>query len=128
METIHENIENQIYFIRILCKTKNIILLGVGDKVQKEDNIKILEKISKTTETSIFFIANLSQEKTWKTGKEEDEKTITKIIARTYKPTKNDSGKISELFSDISRKNKRIPEIVAYSNTGDLGGDKKKTN
>lgn len=125
-ETIDENIENQMYFIRVLSDIQHVVTIGVGDDVKKKEIRNIVDFINKKMETISFFVSNLSQEKEFTACRKNDEKLIANIIASKFQNTTK--NKIPEIFSDISKKLKKIPQIVAYSNSGDLGGNKQKTN
>lgn len=121
-------LENQIHFIRILSIVEELVIVGIGKNVSNEKidlfHTHLLKKLPKTT---TFFVWNLSQKKEFASCRKEDEKTISKIIARTYND-KISTNSIPQLFSETSKKLKKRPEIVAYTNSGDLWGNKEKTN
>lgn len=72
-----------------------------------------------TKDPAIFFAANLSQDKEYAVCREIDEKWISDII--DGKVRKNKNNLISKLFAHYTKKQKKIPQILAYTNTGDLG-------
>lgn len=79
-------------------------------------------------DTITFFVHNFSQEKEFEVCRKEDDTMITNIIKHKVKSIKDHSYQIPKIFSDYSKKLKRIPAVVAYTNTGDLGGNKQKTS
>lgn len=124
-----DSIENQMYFIRALSDIQELIIIGVGTDVEQKKIDTVLEHIRKKMPDSItFFVHNFSQEKEFETCRKEDDVMITNIITHKVKSIKDHKYQIPKIFSDYSKKLKRIPAVVAYTNTGDLGWDKQKTN
>jgi hypothetical protein len=58
--------------------------------------------------------------------REIDEQWISDIIDGKVK--KNWKNMISKIFSHYTKKQKKTPQVLAYTNTGDLGWNRKKTN
>lgn len=124
-----DGIENQIFFIRALSAIENLIIIGVGTAVEQKNIDSVLWHIRKhMPDTITFFIHNFSQEKEFSKCRKEDDTMISNIIAHKVKVVKDHNYQMPKIFSDYSKKLKRIPAVVAYTNTGDLGGNKEKTN
>gem|GEM_PF-4271170 len=124
-----DSIENQIYFIRALSDIQDLIIIGVGIDVQQKKIDAVIEHIRKKMPDSItFFVHNFSQDMELGQCRKEDNKIISNIIRHKIPTVKDYKDQIPKIFSDYSKKLKRIPAVVAYTNTGDLGGNKQKTN
>ncbi|MBU0627093.1 hypothetical protein KKG31_07030 [Patescibacteria group bacterium] len=68
---------------------------------------------------AIFFAANFSENKEYDMCREIDEQWISDIIGGKMKKTQNNM--ISKLFSHYTKRQKKVPQVLAYTNTGDLG-------
>lgn len=127
LTTIDINIENQIYIIRTLTTSDNMLLVGIWSKVSESDVIKLTKFIrSKVKDHNMFLVSNLSYQKEFKSGRKQDEKLIMNIIKS--KPTTKKDFSMPKLFSQISIDDKKVPEVVAYSNSWDFGWKRDKTN
>jgi hypothetical protein len=113
-----DSIENQIYFIRTLSDIEQLIIMGVGSEVEQKKIDTVLEYMRKHLPDAItFFVHNFSQEKEFSQCRKEDDKMISNIIDHKIKNSKDHSYQIPRIFSDYSKKLKRIPAVVAYTNT-----------
>ncbi|PJA49132.1 MAG: hypothetical protein CO170_00440 [candidate division SR1 bacterium CG_4_9_14_3_um_filter_40_9] len=124
-----DSIENQMYFIRVLSSIEELVIVGIGTEVEQKKVDAVLEYVRKALpDSTMFFVHNFSHEKEFSKCRKEDDVMITNIIKHKVKSIKDNSYQIPKIFSDYSKKLKRIPAVVAYTNTGDLGGNKQKTS
>jgi hypothetical protein len=106
-----------------------LVIVGIGSYVDQKKIDTVLEHIYKKVSDAItFFVHNFSQEKEFDVCRDEDDIMIGNIISHKIKDIQNHTYQIPKIFADRSHKLKRIPVVVAYTNTGDLGGNKEKTN
>jgi hypothetical protein len=107
-----------MYFIRALSAIEELVIVGIGTDVEQKKVDAVLEYMHKSLpDSTMFFVYNFSHEKEFSKCREEDDTMITNIIKHKVKSIKDNSYQIPKIFSDYSKKLKRIPAVVAYTNT-----------
>jgi len=116
-----DSIENQIYFIKTLSSLEELVIIGIGEGIEQKKIDTLLGHIHKKSSDAItLFVNNFSHEKEFELCRKDDDAMITNIISHKVKSTNENRYQLPKIFSDYSKKLKRTPAIVAYTNTGDL--------
>jgi len=110
-----EVLHAQTPFLRVITDIKQIIHVGVGNKISPNQNKKLYTWIQKNIqEYNIVLLTNIEISLSSKSPKHDEQKQIEKLI-QTW------STSLLGLFHTILDKQKKRPEIVAYVNPWDFG-------
>jgi len=111
---VQDAISFQLPFLRTITDTKEILHVGVGDKISKNQNKKLSTWIKNNIQDyNIILLTNIEIPPSSKSKKSDEQKQIEKLL-QTW------STVLLELFHTIVANQKKKPEIIAYVNPSDF--------
>ncbi|MFA5747592.1 MAG: hypothetical protein WC872_00595 [Candidatus Absconditabacterales bacterium] len=127
--TIANEIKTQTPFIDVLTETKEILDIGIGKEIQKETINNFLKFIKENkSDYNFVFLSNLNQKIDHKTGKKEDKQILLDLMNKKISDNVKNNFLLVYLFQESVKATKSQADIIAYSNSGDYGGNSKFTN
>ena len=126
VNTISEEIQKQLIFLRIIKSIEQVTILGIGAKVDAKDIVEMITTIKgKKADYGCIFFDTCSSEISMEKGKKLDEYLIKQVFLQ--KTNKKIPNRLGNSFVLMSKYYHQKPDIVGYFNSGDFGGDPSKS-
>lgn len=116
-QPVSREIFEQLLYIRLLTKVTSVTILGIGTKITKK---QITEEINNIgySDYWIIVLGKASENNKSELSKMEDIKMIENMMdKKTYK---ENASWLGNIYTDIIKKHKGKPELVAYVHSSDL--------